>query len=349
MAILMMIDKFPDFLQHLVLDYDVPFTDIINLSQTCQDLHQWVMKSFKAYYILHLHNVIKNNTIFSESNFYTNITERRLFQIIYKLHKNKMSFNEAILNSIIPILDWWLIEKLKLNTVLDYPENAIYIASQFKNFNVLNWWLNAAVKYPNLVILKYYDSVINYVSQCGYTDVLNWWLKASIFYPKIIILKYSNLAMDSASATGEINSLNWWLNSAIFYPYFVQLKYTESAIDKASQNGQIEVLNWWLNASKKYPNLITFKYSENAIDNTIKIDVLEWWLNSGLPLKYSRNALRNAIFNCNKELVQWWFNSGLILKLSRYTNNGYSWSFDLHDTLKDMHNWLTTTDLSRTF
>ena len=103
MAILIMINKFPQFLQHLVLEYNVPFKDIISLSQTCKDLHQWFIESFRAYNTIYKYEISKTNML-NENDLYTNITERRLFQIIYNLHKNKMSFNEAMSKSIIPIL-----------------------------------------------------------------------------------------------------------------------------------------------------------------------------------------------------------------------------------------------------
>ena len=149
MSILLMIDKWPEFLQYIVLEEILPFTDIISISQTCQDLHQWVIESFRAYNTLCLWNVIKNDTILSEHNLYKNANERKLFQIIYRLQKDKKSFGDAAYDKNVPILDWWLIEKAnaKTDVQLVYSENEIDHTSYYpKHLNILDWWLNAVIK-----------------------------------------------------------------------------------------------------------------------------------------------------------------------------------------------------------
>lgn len=352
-----MIGRFPQFLQYLVIEQFVPFNTIIYLSQTCKDLHKWVIDSFRAYYVLCLWNLIKNDTFLSESNLYKNIIERQLFQCIYRVQKNKKSFKIAALENCIPILDWWLTERIigKTQKALDYSSSVIDHASYYMKINVLNWWFENAIKYPNIIQLRYSDYVINYSSYCGtpiildwwfynalkypnivtfkYSmsaidyaslnrniDILNWWLAKAIEYPNIIILKYSKTALDYASLDDNLNILNWWLENALKYPNLIELKYSDKAMEIASTRNNILVLNWWFENSKKYPNLIKLKYSKNAIDNSYKFpSALDWWKNSGLQLEYSDQALYNAVQQGAFDTFKWWFQSGLPIKLSQST------------------------------
>lgn len=346
MAILLMINRFPDFLQYIVLENIAPFRDVISLSQTCIDLHKWVIKSFKAYYILSLYYKLKNITLLSESNLYKNKKERKLFQIIYRLYKNKnTSFGDIANGNSIPILDWWVVES---KTHITYPVNAIDDASYCRKIDVLNWWLNAAVEYPNIITLQYSEKTIDNASRYGEINILNWWLNAAIEYPNIIILKYTEKAIDEAYYynTTNIEVFDWWLNAAIKYPNIISLKYTEKAIDNASRFGYINILNWWLKAAIKYPNIITLKYTEKAIDCAScnkHINVLNWWKNISskypdiITLKYSYKAISTDL-----EIIQWWVNSGLELKIPcDYINR-------IRESYGKVYMWLTSSgDLSK--
>ena len=364
MAILMMIERFPDFLQFMVLEKIIPFSDIINLSQTCKDLHQWIHKSFKAYHMLHIINSTGNyNLLMNANNFYENLIERRLFQIIYRLHKNKIHFNKAADEYYIPILEFWCAEstfhnilysnddeienklkslpqqskknlwnsetyyslKFNIEGVNRCSKKKIYISSCDGNIDMLNWWLNAALKYPNSIQFKHSKSNIDNASYNGRINILDWWLNAALKYPEIITLKYSKNAMDNASYNNHINVLNWWIDAALKYPELITLKYSKNAIDDTALVNRVHILNWWIDAALKYPKLIKLKYSEIVVDYTSyygSIDILNTWYDTSkkyphlITFKYSENAINYASLNGQIEILDWWFKSGLIMKYS---------------------------------
>lgn len=279
MAILMMINKWPQFLQRLVLDYNASIRDILSLSQTCKDLRRWVLDSFTTCKILHKHYTSYDNDLLTESNLYNNDVERQLFQEIYRAHRNKMSFNDAASSCIIPILDWWLIEILRHNTIFEYYGSSLNYTTEDKLINILDWWVKSTIKYPYIITIKYAEYTVDNASHNGYVKMIDWWFKQSIQYPNIVKFKYTEQSMDNASRRNQIHVLDWWLDTALKYPDLITLKYSEHAMDTASVQ-YIEVLDWWLNAALKYPNLISLKYSARAMSNALQfgcIHILDWW------------------------------------------------------------------------
>jgi len=117
--------------------------------------------------------------------------------------------------------------------------------------------------------------------------------------------------IDTLSLYGKLHILEWLKNIIIIS----ELKYTEQAMDNVSSSssgcGYVEVLEWWKNSG------LPLKYSKNALDYAScngYVNVLEWWKNSGLPLKYSIDALNLASKYGHVAVLEWWKNSRLELK-----------------------------------
>ncbi|KAI9221911.1 hypothetical protein BC828DRAFT_397129 [Blastocladiella britannica] len=105
------------------------------------------------------------------------------------------------------------------------------------------------------------------------------------------------------------------------------------AIDVASIKYEQAALNWWLQASRDPalpPGRVTFDYTHRAMDRARTPGALDWWMQSGLPLKYSTDALLHATWHCRTDVLAWWQQSGLPLK----------YSDDLFDSLNaEEHLW----------
>lgn len=317
MAILMMINKWPNFLQHLVLEYDVSFKDIIQLAQTCKNLHQWVLQSFKAYNMIIMHHKTKNDNLLIESNLYNDKPERQLFQIIYRLHNKKIEFRDACIKNYIPIMEWWLTEGKVI--VFDYYVSGIYFTSSAQFIYILDWWIKAATKYPDIITLKYTEIIAYNASSQGFADILDWWFNRTL-NSNMFRFTYSKDAIDATSQFRHIHILNWWLEHAIKYPNIVTLKYSENTMDYASEDGYIDILEWWLNAALMYPNIVTLKYSKKAMNKASlfgHIHILNWWLKNSkkypnlIKLKYSKRAIENASINKQANVLTWWAHAQL--------------------------------------
>ena len=191
---------------------------------------------------------------------------------------------------------------------LKMTEDYVDCASENGCVDVLEWWLK--VHKSCGLELKYTDDAMYYASGNGHVDVLEWWLKVHNEYG--LELKYTDWAMDAASFDGRVNVLEWWLKA--HNESGLELKYIV-AINWTSQNGHVDVLEWWKSSG------LPLKYTSDAIDCASEyghVNVLEWWLKAhnefGLELKYSSHGINWASSMGYISVLNWWKSCGLKLK-----------------------------------
>jgi len=126
-----------------------------------------------------------------------------------------------------------------------------------------------------------------------------------------VILLEPNASMDAASAKGQVDLLDWWM--AYHRKMGSTPSYSYRALYLASKNGHVAVLDWWKCSG------LPLKYTEDAMDSASRlghISVLNWWRDSGLTLEYTQNAMDTASENGHIDVLRWWEASGLDLRHS---------------------------------
>ncbi|KAI9220317.1 hypothetical protein BC828DRAFT_127831 [Blastocladiella britannica] len=148
-------------------------------------------------------------------------------------------------------------------------------------------------------------------SSCS-LETLSWWRD----HKHLHCPGYSETAVDNASSSEDLERLAWWRDSGM------EFKYSEEAIDEASREGRVSVLSWWLNESGIPHDQL--KYSDKSVDDALKNDhweILLWWRASGLPIKYTEEALYHVSDEGNVRALQWLLccslETGLLLKFER--------------------------------
>lgn len=212
----------------------------------------------------------------------------------------------------ITVLDWWVEHKLSIRVSLDVFLNASIIN---KNIQILEWWKNFVVGFPDKIKFECPAGVIDAASRFGYIDVLDWWL--GVHHKYGIQLVYTEYAIDYASADGVVEVLEWWKNSDL------PLIYTTSAVDKSlSGHHHRKILDWWDQSD------LEMRYTHLSMDYASMIGhipVLDWWMHSRHETLYSKNAFTNASKFDQLDVLIWWLDSGLkITKPSRRELKTYS-------------------------
>lgn len=205
----------------------------------------------------------------------------------------------------IHILDWF--DKSEYSFL--YTKYAVDLAASRGHIKVLDWFKNAMHKCrlcrikhikskdPSHICssengicgleFRYTSEAMDYASKYGHINVLEWFKNSGMK------MKYTHDSMNFASENGQIIVLNWWKQHAMESEE--KLKYDNHAIDFASMNGHIDILEWW----KKFyqEQKIEPEYTSWAIDYAVRykhLNVLQWWKESGLNIKYTYHAIKNA-------------------------------------------------------
>lgn len=322
MHILDLINSWSQFVQYIIDNDFLPFTQIVQLIKTCKSFYNNFHSTTISYSLLckfHLRKI--NISIFIHPNIlYKNEYEKRLFNKIYFHKLRSIDLCHAVSSNTIILID----------LLLDYRDYCIetdIITSRIINSAIIQAACENNIKMLDKLILfgyKFKDLyfIINEISKNGYVDVIEWFFNASQKYPNQLTFEYLSNTVDLAAKYGHLNIIKWFYNLSLKYPNF-QFKYTNDAIDLASCNKRIEVLNWFVEQSVDGLQLL---YKEDAIDFASEnghTNILRWWLNSGLELKYSVYSMDYAARSCNMTILNWFLELYLVhdfpLKYSEYS------------------------------
>lgn len=310
MALLSMIDKFPQFLQHLIIEDFVSFNEIINLAKSCKVLHQWVIGSFKAYNLLCTAYLSNDYSSFKiKSLFYSNDIEKELVEKIFKMFKDYNNLNVALICGNIINIEWLLNSPEKLNIIpgnnlhqaaidylltnekldiLELLKNHNYIITHNSNtinsinlnkndsINSLEWIFNYCLTHG--FKFNYFRTVFDNTYYLRRLKKAKWWLMKLELYPNIISFDINIMIVIENQ---DVNLLNYLLFTNKFpQGISIILEY----INRASERGYIEIIEWFLNNSEhfikneNYISDVPYLIIDNAASNG-QIKVLEWFLN----------------------------------------------------------------------
>lgn len=311
-----MIDEFPQFLQHIVLEEFISFSAIVKLAQTCKDLHQWVLRSFKAYGLLCMTQKYKDySSFYQPSLYYANNQERRIFNHIYSVFKFKQSINTAIITENLLNIEWLLdnsfeesknkIEQKTINSLLinekidilnllvkygiciNHNENIVHDIVYYKSLDSLDWLFNYCQS--NGKQFKHYQNIY-IVAHNNDKRISNWFINKLIMYPNLF--KYE-IDIVLVAKTNDVYALEYLLNKTEF---IYNDETIIQSINEAAVSGSINALEWFFNhyeesfnysneclnsSNQKIKNFPKFNYTERAIIGASqdgRIEVLNWFL-----------------------------------------------------------------------
>ncbi|ORZ31597.1 hypothetical protein BCR44DRAFT_1442081, partial [Catenaria anguillulae PL171] len=215
----------------------------------------------------------------------------------------------------IEVLEWWINESnLDFEPSEDLVLRAALEADQFQV--MVDWWINQS----NLEMCE--STLSKVVNRCDNVELLNRWNQIGRPLPF-----NTSSALRHAANNCRIDVLDWWKHSAIplanaFRPGATML------VDSASAKCAVRSLMWIraLCAERGYQ----FQYSEDALDDIFwdapfsngitggcaQLKTVQWWVESGMELKYSASAFRNAIFCLSNSELRWWLNKKLPVNYS---------------------------------
>ncbi|ORZ31596.1 hypothetical protein BCR44DRAFT_1265097 [Catenaria anguillulae PL171] len=137
---------------------------------------------------------------------------------------------------------------------------------------------------------------------------------------------------------GIIDVLEWWMNKSEAADALLDGK-NPALADVASVGCQINCLDW-IRAQCQSRN-VAFASSEQALDGLVwdslhmdgsepcrQFAVVQWWCSSGLDLKYTEAAFKNAIYSLSSEQIKWWIGMRLPLPMPQDVDQDFFDSYD---------------------
>lgn len=246
------------------------------------------------------------------------------------------------------------------NSILDCDANIIILDTKYDmtdqntidkfglTFDVLGCNVPLAKRLFNIGYDKnigLYTKIISYLSDECRIDDLEWMFESGFghFVTQSDPISLSNFCskfgkefqIGDISHWYKVEVLDFWFKTS--KKYNLRLKFSDDIIDHASYDNNVRVLDWYKNNRMNGLELI---YSTKALDehsnrnyknhDTISTAKHDWWLNSGLELKYTEKALKNAINDKQYHVLNWWkkniLNNNLKLE---YSTTILDWCADI--------------------
>lgn len=196
-----------------------------------------------------------------------------------------------------------------------FGKNVVYYASVLGCVKVLDWLYRFAKQ--NGLEFKYEYDCIDDCCKRGHPQVLEWFITKAVV-DKDFELLYTQNAMDTATLYGNTKILQCWHhNKETLESLGYELLYTEEGFNLANADEQSPFET--CDVQDRYGSFIFNRYQDmcdEPLDERANGDYftwdycsdvlkfsIEWWSKSGLPLKCSLNALKEATFTGSISLL----------------------------------------------
>ncbi|ORZ30458.1 hypothetical protein BCR44DRAFT_48410 [Catenaria anguillulae PL171] len=219
------------------------------------------------------------------------------------------ALRQATTNGQLAVLEWWFKES---NVQLEFDIADMIgaaLASDDHWKDMVDWWMHKSGVTVDL------DQCARVVNQCTYVAVLERWDQLDRFLPFD-----ATEAIINAARSNAVYVLDWWAKQhPADFDMLVANGKTQLADVASSKGAAIHALGRIRELCMERG--IEFCYSEQALDGIAWhvefrgqfwfIPVIRWWIDSGLKLKYSDSAFKNAVLWFSEEECQWWLQQSL--------------------------------------